>query len=285
MQHTFTSVNCTKNINTYLGVEGTHLELKEADIQPTKLKRQMYKNFMNGTVGKFSQKPNYTNTTFVSSAQDIEDLLQQEQSINDFTVLGEDVCEVQTRNTNPLIPCRKTNPVIGSFVTALSRIDMHRHIMTLKTHGFRPLYTDTDSLIFCGDSSKHVPLPISNNFGEFRKEYTNPTAFCCIGKKNYAVSLSEEEATKKPCVLKIRGLSLKSTNAQAAVNFKTFENFLSENSKEVPVIPQVRVTKKSKSFQISHQITHIKLATSLNFNRILTKSPYYATLPYGYVEI
>ncbi len=238
---------------------------------------------MNSTVGKFSQRPCYTKTTFVTNAQDIDDLLQQEHSINDFTVLGEEVCEVQTTNTKPLAPCRKTNPVIGSFVTALSRIDMHQHIISLVSHGFRPLYTDTDSLIFCGDSSKEIPLPISSHFGHFRKEHLNPTAFCCIGKKNYAVSLNEEE--NETCVLKVRGLSLKGKNAQAVVNFKTFENFLFKNSKEVVMIPQARLIKKSKSFEMSHKIAHIKLASNLNFNRILTKSPYYTTLPYGFVEI
>ncbi len=245
----------------------------------------MFKNFMNSTVGKFSQRASYTNTTFVTNAQDIDDLLEQEHSINDFTVLGEDICEVQTTNINPLSPCRKTNPVIGSFVTALSRIDMHRHIISLARHGFRPLYTDTDSLIFCGDSRKKIPLPISSNFGDFRKEHTNPTAFCCIGKKNYAVSLNEEEQQdiNKTCVLKVRGLSFKGKNAQALVNFKTFENFLLRNSKEVK-IPQARLTKKSKTFEMSHQIANIKLGTMLNFNRILTKSPHFTTLPYGFVE-
>ena len=254
------------------------MELKESDVQPDKQRRQMYKNFMNSTVGKFSQRSNYANTTYVESAEEIEEILQ-EDAIEDFTVFGEHVCEVETRS-EPSTCCRKTNPVIGSFVTALSRIDMHKHIMTLKHHGYLPLYTDTDSLIFCGENTS-IPLPISPNFGDFRVEYANPMGFCCIGKKNYAVALNTPNETP---ILKVRGLALKAQNAQAQINFKTFENFLQKNSKEVLSIPQVRLIKKSKSFEMSRKVTNVKLATELNFNRILTKSKHFTTLPYGYVD-
>ncbi len=258
--------------------------MKDSDIVPNQQKRQMYKNFMNSTVGKFSQRSSYANTSFVTSAQDIEHILQ-EQSINDFSVLGEDVCEVQTKNVTSPSPCRKTNPVIGSFVTALSRIDMHKHIIALKNKGFLPHYTDTDSLIFSGDTTKDIPLPISQNFGDFRKEYSDPSAFCCIGKKNYAIALNVEDRSNqnRNPILKVRGLSLTGKNAQAVVNFATFEHFLQKKSQTVTSIPQMRL-KKSKSFEVSHKITHVKLATDLNFNRILTKSPHFTTLPYGYVE-
>ncbi len=234
---------------------------------------------MNSTVGKFCQRIGYTNTTYVSSAQEIEDLVQNQHAINDFTVLGEKVCEIQTLTPKVESQCRKTNPVIGSFVTALSRIDMHKHIITLKNHGYLPHYTDTDSLIFSGPKMRQVPLPISPKFGHFRKEYENPTGFCCIGKKNYAVSLLDNQNT----VLRVRGLSLKAKSMQAAVQFETFKDYLTKNSKEVTLIPQQRLIKERQSFKISRKITHIKLASDLHFNRILTKSANYTTLPYGYV--
>ncbi len=288
LQYSASSVNHTKEINAHLQLTGTHLELTESNLSPNKQKRQMYKNFMNSTIGKFSQRPAYTTTTFVSTAEEIDNVLE-EHAINDFTVLGDDICELQTSTSTRATPCRKTNPVISSFVTALSRIDMHKYIIHLAKHKYVPAYTDTDSLIFFGGPEKKdktVPLPISPKFGDFREEYSSHTlsGFCCIGKKNYAVSLNKKEADNHGTLLKVRGLSLKAKNAQASVNFQTFKNFLTNNSRPPPSIPQQRLITKSKSFEISRKVTNIKLATDLNFNRILTNSAHYTTLPYGYVN-
>ncbi len=291
LQHSATSANYAEEINRHLDLRGTTLELRQDDIVPDRQKRQLYKNFMNSTVGKFSQKTRQKSTVFATCAADIENIILNEETIQDFRVLGEDVCQLETRISRESRSCRKTNPVIGSFVTALSRIDMHKHILTLSKYKYVPLYTDTDSLIFFGNSSSTPPpLPISHNFGDFRKEYENLEAFCCIGKKNYAVTLKPstpsdlQESGDDKIVLKVRGLSFKAKNSQTSVTFDTFRDFLTNSSRKTTSIPQVRVTKSKNPIAVTRKITHVKLATALQFNRTLTDSPNYITLPYGYKE-
>ncbi len=238
---------------------------------------------MNSIVGKFSQRTTYPGTKFASSTADIEGILNSGNIIQDFTVLGENICELQVEPTTPTMTeptNRKNNPVIAAFVTALSRIDMHTYITLLNNHEFVPMYTDTDSIIFYGPQGKIPPLPISSNLGDFRQEYKNAEGFCCIGKKNYAVSVSG--CDEKP-ILKVRGISFKPQKSREVISFKTFENFL-KGKEKAPTIQQSHIFKGKNPCEVSHKLVGVNLATKLNFNRILRKTSHYSTFPYGYLN-
>ncbi len=260
------------NINNLLIKK--ELQLEEKDITPNKEKRQVFKSFMNSLVGKFSQRSTYADTKFVATSEDIEEILNRGETIEDFTILSKNICELQTDKSSSFSSQskfdRKTNPVIAAFVTALSRIDMHKYIMLLPKHSCVPMYTDTDSLIFYSEKLTIPPLPISTKIGDFCKEYQeyeNPEGFCSIGKKNYVISLSP---TQNP-VLKVRGISFKGERSREGISFDTFYDYLSGKTKSTKTIPQSKVIKKKGISGIATNLTEVRLATQLNFNRILKK--------------
>ena len=54
-----------------------------------------------------------------------------------------------------------------------------------------------------------------------------------------------------------------------------------EETKEAPAIPQTQIATKNN--KITAKVVNVKLAQKLNFNRVLTPTLHYTTLPYGYI--
>ncbi len=259
------------------------LNLTEDMLEPNDLKRRQYKGLMNSLIGKLSQKSSFPQTKYVTTPEEIDATFSNgNKKISDFLPISDDLCELvieEETADSKRKPNRKTNPVLGAFVTALSRIDMHKQIMILVADGMVPMYTDTDSLVFFGPKNRAPPFKMTGNLGDFRKEYQSEAqSFCCIGKKNYAISFDREDRQRP--VLKVCGISFKSEASQNAVSFEDFKNFLRD--KIPPKIPQHRLYKKRSS--VCDKIVAVKLATTLNYNRVLTTSPNCQTLPYGYIS-
>ena len=268
-----------------MNFHGTNLELQRNDIESNSHKRKLYKRFMNSCIGKFAQQKQFPETKFVRSAEEIDKILEDGEIITDFNTIGESVCRVETEPGSEK-KCnrfdRKANPIITAFVTALSRIDMHKNIVLLVEKGFTPLYTDTDSLIFFGPTEKNIPLATSPILGDFKEEFNKTLrSFCCIGKKNYAVTMASEKNMEET-VLKVRGLSFHSKTASNKICFNDFKKFLSRQSETLPVIPQTHLKLKKNPHSVSKEVRHMRIATQLNFGRVLTKSINYTTVPYGF---
>ncbi len=287
LQHTKLPETNLETINQMLEFHNSPLEIEH--FHPNETKRKLFKSFMNSCIGKFAQKQSFPNSTFVRSAEDIDEMVQSGEEITNFTVLGDSICRVETAaKQDRNIPDRKSNPIITAFVTAYSRIDMHRHILKLQTHGFCPIYTDTDSLIFCGPKEKTIPLPTQSIFGHFKEEFkdTELEAFCCIGKKNYALSLKEDGREKT--VFKIRGMSFQSKSTSSEISFQDFKRFLDvtnvKNPETMQRITQSRLNTNKTTFEVSKNLVKITPATSVNFHRVLRPKNLYKTEPYGYIK-
>ena len=264
-----------------MGFVGTNLELKPEVLKPDSTQRQLYKNMMNSIIGKFSQRQCFTNTRFVQSSEEIDDLLDAgKETITDFHTISNDICELQTTpRTCQKMENRKGNPILTAFVTSLSRIDMHKNIMFLKKKQFRVLYTDTDSLIFCGKKGNPIPFDLNCGVGSFKHEFREKlTGFCCIAKKSYVVTTTRETETK------VCGLSFSSTQAKNSISFDAFEKFLND---KIPLqaVPQTRTRKSSVPFSVQKRVTYIKPPTSLKYSRVLQTQPdRMFTVPYGFTE-
>ncbi len=260
----------------------TGLELTNGNLKPDKNLRTLYKSMMNSIVGKFSQRETYPNTKYVSGPEEIEEIfLKGREEIRNFQTIGSDVCELQI---SPLRQetkeNRKSNPIITAFVTSLSRIDMHQNILLLKKAQFDVLYTDTDSLIFTGKTETPLPFETNGGLGYFRPEYENLSGFCCIGKKSYAVTSTVDKKTE----MKVCGLSFESQEAQSAISFTDFKNFLEQNSMRPKTVPQSRTNHTTLPFSVQKVIKQVQIPTTLNYNRILKKEcNYFVTEPYGFM--
>ncbi len=289
LQHSQLKLDDIPKINNNMSFNNTPFELSAETLEPNTHLRALYKGMMNSIIGKFAQRDHYPTTQYVSEAEQIDKIfLEGKEEITNFQTIGTDICELQTcprlvsNKTN-----RKGNPIITAFVTSLSRIEMHKNILLLKAKEFRPLYTDTDSLAFIGKKGKPVPFEINGGLGYFKQEYKGElTGFCCIGKKSYSVSSSNEKTEMKIC-----GLSFQSEKAQSAVTFSELETFLTTKvfPRAVPQSRTERITLPSERitlpFSIRKIVKNVRIPSTLNFNRSLRKKKNVSyTEPYGYVE-
>ncbi len=259
-------------------------ELTADNLKPHKTLRALYKGMMNSIIGKFAQRQDYPTTKYISQAEEIDKIFAEgKEEISNFQTIGGDICELQISPLSPSnSPNRKSNPIITAFVTSLSRIDMHENILLLKKKQFKPVYTDTDSLIFIGQKGNSIPFQINGGLGFFKPEFESKlNGFCCIGKKSYAITC--ENAAKAE--IKICGLSFESKQSQDAVTFLDLKKFLDQNMPSGKVVPQSRINCKSLPFSVQKVIKDVKIPCALNFNRKIQKeedSIY--TLPYGYMK-
>ncbi len=271
-----------QDINDTMKFTNTNLELRPNDIQENEVVRQHIKLLLNSALGKLNQKQHYIRNSFVKSAEEMEKLFEEKRDkIIGFNDDHEDICQVFYEGNNSILN-RKRNPTCLAFITAKARIFLHKRILDLAEKNFLPFYVDTDSILFAGNSKKHLcPLKFGHAFGDFKHELgenTTITSFNCMGRKNFSLIYNENGGGEEKRLTKICGMSLNSKISQ--------EQFALSISKRNPKLTQVRaIFDKDKDFRIPH----VQERTLNNVNircerKVDNKSPYHVTYPWGFSE-
>ncbi len=210
------------------------MALSLSDFSYDASKREHLKIVLNSTFGKFGQKT-LPSLSYVTNQAELESLFHEGNEITGIVDFG-DICQVQferderdTRNTRA-----KSNCLITAFISALSRIDIHSHMLRLaKQESITLYYCDTDNLIFSAPKSVEPDLPIGSCFGDFRPEFggmspetmANIVSFRALGKKNF--SITYQINGKEETIVKVRGMSLMPSVAQEKLASRTFKKFMS----------------------------------------------------------
>ena len=274
-QETFVS-----NINTKMKFENA-LKLEPKDFKNNPEKRLMFKSLITGALGKFLQKkPDPCKTVYVSTGEEIEAILQQNQIIN-ICDLSDNVCElvVQTQNKKKTKPSRKTNCIIGSYVVSFCRIEIHKDIVDLEKNGFLVYMVDTDCIAFAGLNSLQIPLSIGPCFGDFKHEYSSIKSFKAIGRKMYNVTWGETQTLHN--TVKMSGLNLNSALNSNSIEPQYFKDCQDETKKLDKHVTQCRRFVKNK--RCHEKMINFKVKNGVSFNRkIMTSSPRFESLPFGF---
>ena len=275
-----------------------HLKLTEENVQENKSKRTSFKLLGNAMLGKFSQRPQYSQTLYVNSQEEMEKAFR-EHEIVDVLPVSEKICELEIlpllnqHSTKSTTGTRASNCIIGAFVTAYARIQLHKDILTLKARGYEPYYCDTDAIIFRDPNPsllRPMPLSLSPCLGDYKHELGNQVtiqSFACLARKTYSISYFDKSKKQNKICVKSSGLTLSSSLAQKALNSKDFEVLLRNSQKtEMSIkIPQLRSFMIRDSGNVQHRISDHKLSNKINIQRIVqsesTTSNTY-TLPFGY---
>ncbi len=261
------------------------LKLTEENVQENKSKRASFKLLGNSMLGKFSQRPQYSEVLYVNTQEQIEKIFSEEE-ILDIVPISENICELEilTQNQNP--SSRSGNCVIGAFVTALARIQIHKDLMLLDSRGYDICYVDTDGIIFVDPTAScNLPLSLSVCPGDYKHELgaeASLKSFACLARKTYSISYSSK-STKKVSV-KSSGLSLSGSLAKKELQMTDFLALLSHwvAEKEMKVkIPQHRSFVVQERNTITHKISNHHLSNKLDVQRVVQdiNKP---TLPFGY---
>ncbi len=249
-----------KILNEKMAFKGTPLELKMSDFEKKDSLRQHFKLLLNSALGKLAQKPFSHKISYVKSQEELWKLFEEED-IENVSAISEDICQISIRESEKgkKKPNFRTNCILYAFITARSRIRLHKSIMTLQQNKFHVYYCDCDSIFFSGPKNVTPPLVISPAFGDFKNEVPEDstiTNFSCLGRKHYQIISKKEGEKEGTAAFKIRGISLQSDIALQKVS-KDYP-LKPPHDKSVPLlVPQVRkvhpspLTTASKSRQIS----------------------------------
>ncbi len=263
------------------------LYLNEKNVCQNKSKRSTFKLLSNSMLGKFSQRTQFPETVFVCSQAEIEEIYQKTE-MADILGITDNICEIQIlpdKETNS--PNRSGNCIIGAFVTAYARTQLHKDMALLKRSGFSLCYVDTDGIIFSGPKSHSLPLSVSPCLGDYKHELGNGNqikSFACIAKKTYCISYLNNKTQKEEYSIKCSGLSLSSAISAQNLSPKEFEKMLFEfarNEKSGFQIPQLRKYVVQKDTTVNSRITNVKLSNTLDIQRIVEAIDQ-PTYPYGF---
>ncbi len=215
-------------IRSFSEREGVVLKKEEVEKNPGL--RTLAKLLLNSLYGKFAQRHNLKKSKFVTSSEDLYNLLSDSsKSVQDFHIISPNIMLIeyaQAREFENVDP--KTNVIISAFCSCYGRLELWKVMHSLGKH---VLYHDTDSVIFDINSPWHPP--VGSGLGELTDELVCKnlgcpgcpqghwiTEFVACGPKNYAYHLNSGET-----VCKVRGFSLNYNNAQV-INFDSMRDAL-----------------------------------------------------------
>ncbi len=267
------------------------LKITETNVEPNRAKKTTFKFLGNAMLGKFSQRSHYSETLFINSQEQIEKVFS-EHEILDLLPISENICELEilpTSKCSSPSASRSGNCIIGAFVTAYARIQLHNDLMALNSRGFIPFYCDTDSIIFSDPKpclKRPLPLSLSPCLGDYKNELGNNMciqSFACLARKTYSIAFTDKSDQKEKISIKSSGLSLSGTLAQKSIKMQDFISLLSNwETKAMTVeVPQLRNFLIKDSSSVQHRISKHKLSNKLDVQRYVQNisSP---TLPFGY---
>lgn len=277
------------------------LTLYLEDFEDNPVLRELFKLLSNSFLGKFSQRDHYPASAYITSTQDIRDILNMGNSIVRIQELTEMVALAdielvdqemfltkQSKSRHRLN--RRGNVIIGAFITCYARIDMHKSILAVQKSNCKMLYTDTDGLVFLKPKDVPLPLEMGLSYGQFKHELgegTRITSFYALGKKNYLITYKDKDNAESSQI-KVSGLQQNSTIVKefltVDVFLKLFHDF--QNGKPVSVdVPQARRIGSRKKRIMTHQLCNFHYSNDVKVERIIDKAdPHCQTYPYGYYK-
>jgi hypothetical protein len=140
------------------------------------LRRTLYKSLLTGLYGKFGQQGRKVRCVPVAKFLELERAPLNAREWNGLVIFQED---------GPPPPWG--NNVWPAFVTARARVRLAQEIRALEQRGARPLYCDTDSVMFLGNGGRYPER--ARRVGDFEMK-GRFRRMLIVGKKEYALETS-----------------------------------------------------------------------------------------------
>lgn len=236
-------------ISDYLEREGILLNCNNIKKNPGL--RSLAKLMLNSFWGKFGQRSNLAQTTYISDPNEYFDMMtSDEQSIKNVRFISDEAVQLDWVYSDDFISasCR-TNVVIAAYTTAQARLTLYNYLEKLDR---RALYCDTDSIVFTTSPGQWEPT-LGDYLGDLTNEISENsiTKFVTGGPKNYAYLLEKPNADGLLSCCKIRGITLNFKNL-IDINFETIENLVTGQCKSsaVTVVDQCKIRRNPSTGNI-----------------------------------
>ena len=115
--------------------------------------------------------------------------------IKHVSTIGHDLAHVKVKKRQGFEKfSRRTNVILGAFVTAYARIFMHKNLQKIAEASQIGLYSDTDSFIIARKTADPTPLEVDQAvFGKFKHEKKPQSIkyFYSLGYVSYVSKLQQ----------------------------------------------------------------------------------------------
>ena len=187
--------------------------------------RSLAKLMLNSFWGKFGQRSNLPQTSYISDPEEFFDMMtSDEQQIKNVRYINDEAVQLDwVHNDDFIAAAPRTNVVIAAYTTAQARLKLYSYLEKLNN---RTLYCDTDSLVFTTSAGEWEP-ELGDYLGDLTDEVPNNsiTKFVTGGPKNYAYLLEKPNADGHVSCCKVRGITLNFKNL-LTVNFESMKNLV-----------------------------------------------------------
>ena len=236
---------------------------------------------LNSFWGKFGQRTNLTQTSYVSDTQKCFDFMtSDQQDIKNVRFVNAECVQVDWLYFEDFIePSSRTNVVIAAYTTAQARLKLYSYLQHL---GERTLHCDTESVIFKTSPEEWKP-PLGDLLGDLTDEArgNSITHFVTGDPKNYAYKLSHQNKKGQQPICKVRGITLNYKNS-IAINYNTVADLVTGKATD-------SVIHVHDDMKICLDVSQTKLLTMWEtkyyrvvFDKRVVGSGY-MTYPYGYL--
>ena len=217
--HCTTDAAKARYVAEYAEHEGIRLD--PGNIERNEGLRSLAKLMANSHWGKFAQRSNKVQVSYVGDAEQYIRLMSDPSSeVHDVRYVNESFVSVHWNLKSDFDPgSPHTNVVLAAYTTANARLKLYQLAEQL---GERLYYMDTDSAIYMQREGAYSP-PLDDFLGGLKDEVPDDTIleYAGLGPKNYALKLASGEA-----VCKVRGFSL-SYRASQLINFESLKAMVS----------------------------------------------------------
>ena len=117
--------------------------------------------------GKFGQRSNLTQATYISNPKEYIDLLTcDQQEVTDISFVSDKMVEMRSKHRDDFVETSaRTNVIMAAYTTANTRLKLYSYVEKLQN---RALYADTDSIIFTTQKGEQTL-----SFGDYLGDLTH----------------------------------------------------------------------------------------------------------------
>lgn len=233
---------------------------------------------LNSFWGKFGQRTNLTQTTYISDPLEFFDMMTSDkQKVKNIQFVNNESLKLDwVYNDDFVESSSRTNVIIAAYTTAQARLKLNSYLQQL---GERVLYCDTDSIVFTTVTGQWEP-PLGDYLGDLTDEAPQNviTTFVTGGPKNYAYTLLKPNNKGQSSICKVRGITLNFKNT-IDINFQSVKDMVTgKGTDRISVVDENKIVRNTST---GHLITKCEYKDyKIVFDKRVIKENYH-TVPYG----
>ena len=236
--------------------------------------RSISKLCLNSLWGKFGQRPNMSQTKYVTEVSEFYEILLNDKLDNiNFQFINDDMVQMTYNFKDQFVDNSKnTNVYIACFTTSHARLMLYNKLDYLNE---KVLYFDTDSIIYADDGTKNIET--GDMLGDMTDELSGKgiTNFVSMRPKSYSFKYGDDDEKSA-----IKGFTLNHENS-SILNHNSMSKIVRKQVRELTIVNENKITRKNREIVNEYREKVFKFGYDKRVMRQINED-HIDTLPYGY---